>query len=97
MGAIAARHADRVIVTDDNPRTEDAALIRAEVLAAVPHGQEIADRGEAIRQAIAGLGENDTLLIAGKGHETGQLIGTTVIPFSDQEVAAAALREGQHD
>lgn len=97
MGAIAARHADRVIVTDDNPRTEDAASIRAEVLAAVPHGQEIADRGEAIRQAIAGLGENDTLLIAGKGHETGQLIGTTVIPFSDQEVAAAALREGQHD
>ncbi len=97
MGAIAARHADLVIVTDDNPRTEDAASIRAQVLSGVPGGVEIGDRGVAIRQAIAGLEKNDTLLIAGKGHETGQLIGDVMIPFSDQEVAAAALREVSHD
>jgi UDP-N-acetylmuramoyl-L-alanyl-D-glutamate--2,6-diaminopimelate ligase len=94
MGAIAAKHADTVIVTDDNPRSEDPATIRAEILTAVSDGIEIGDRGEAIAQAIASLEKGDTLLIAGKGHETGQIIGDTVVPFSDQETAIAALKAG---
>lgn len=91
MGAIAAKQADLVIVTDDNPRSEDPASIRKAILEAVPEGVEIGDRGEAIRKAVADLREGDTLLIAGKGHETGQIIGSTVIPFSDQETAKAAI------
>lgn len=91
MGEIAAKHADIVIVTDDNPRSEDPATIREAILSAVPNGIEIGDRGEAIRKAVADLREGDTLLIAGKGHETGQIIGSTVIPFSDQDTATAAL------
>lgn len=91
MGEIAAKHADVVIVTDDNPRSEDPASIRKAILEAVPNGVEIGDRGEAIRKAVAELSKGDTLLIAGKGHETGQIIGSTVIPFSDQEAAKAAL------
>ena len=91
MGEIAAKHADVVIVTDDNPRSEDPASIRRAILEAVPNGVEIGDRGEAIRKAVAGLGKGDTLLIAGKGHETGQIVGSTVIPFSDQDAAKAAL------
>lgn len=91
MGEIAAKHADVVIVTDDNPRTEDPASIRKSILEAVPNGIEIADRGEAIRKGVAELKAGDTLLIAGKGHETGQIIGSTVHPFSDQETAKAAL------
>ena len=94
MGEIAAKHADIVIVTDDNPRSEDPATIRSEVLTVVPDGIEIGDRGEAIRQAIADLKKGDTLLIAGKGHETGQIVGDTVIPFSDQNTAIAALKAG---
>ena len=94
MGKIAAKHADTVIVTDDNPRSEDPAQIRAEIMAAVPNGREISDRGEAIRTAIAELKAGDTLLIAGKGHETGQIIGDTIVPFSDQETALSALQEG---
>ncbi|MHA7899325.1 MAG: UDP-N-acetylmuramoyl-L-alanyl-D-glutamate--2,6-diaminopimelate ligase [Henriciella sp.] len=93
MGEIAAKHADLVIVTDDNPRSEDPAAIRADVLAGVPNGTEIGDRGEAIRSAVADLEKGDTLLIAGKGHETGQIIGDRVIPFSDQDAALAALQE----
>ncbi|MCR9193617.1 MAG: UDP-N-acetylmuramoyl-L-alanyl-D-glutamate--2,6-diaminopimelate ligase [Hyphomonas sp.] len=93
MGEVAAKHADLVIVTDDNPRSEDPAFIRSEVLAGVPDGLEIGDRGDAIRQAIRDLRKGDTLLIAGKGHETGQIIGDTVVPFSDQETALAALGE----
>lgn len=93
MGEVAAKHADLVIVTDDNPRSEDPAFIRSEVLAGVPNGLEIGDRGEAIRRAIKDLRKGDTLLIAGKGHETGQIIGNTVVPFSDQETALAALEE----
>lgn len=93
MGEVAAKHADLVIVTDDNPRSEDPAFIRSEVLAGVPNGTEIGDRGEAIHRAIKGLRKGDTLLIAGKGHETGQIIGDTVVPFSDQETARAALKE----
>ncbi len=93
MGEIAAKHADVVIVTDDNPRSEDPAFIRSEVLAGVPDGLEIGDRGQAIEHAIRDLRKGDTLLIAGKGHETGQIIGDTVVPFSDQETALAALKE----
>ena len=90
MGEIAAKLADRVIVTDDNPRTEDPDLIRKAILAKCPGAEEIADRGEAIRTAIARLQQGDTLLIAGKGHETGQIIGDTIIPFSDQDTALEA-------
>lgn len=91
MGAIAADGADRVIVTDDNPRSEDAARIRAAILAAAPGASEIGDRAEAIRAAIAALEPGDALLIAGKGHETGQIVGDRTLPFSDHEAVAAAL------
>ncbi len=94
MGAIAARGADAVIVTDDNPRSEDPAMIRAAILAAAPGAREIGDRAEAIRAAIAMLGAGDALVVAGKGHETGQIIGERVLPFSDAEVVRAALQEG---
>jgi UDP-N-acetylmuramoyl-L-alanyl-D-glutamate--2,6-diaminopimelate ligase len=93
MGAIAAAKADRVIVTDDNPRSEDPAAIRAAILAAAPGATEIGDRREAIRRAIAELQAGDILLIAGKGHETGQIIGDRIMPFSDHEAVAAALKE----
>ncbi len=96
MGEVAAKHADVVIVTDDNPRSEDPAAIRHDVLAGVPDGIEIGDRGAAIERAIADLEKGDTLLIAGKGHETGQIIGDTVVPFSDQDAARKALAGGAH-
>jgi len=91
MGEIATRQADDVIVTDDNPRTEDAATIRKAVLAGAPGAREIGDREVAIRTVIAELKKGDTLVIAGKGHETGQIVGKTVIPFSDQDTALSAL------
>jgi UDP-N-acetylmuramoyl-L-alanyl-D-glutamate--2,6-diaminopimelate ligase len=93
MGAVAVEKADRVIVTDDNPRSEDAAAIRASIIAAARGAAEIGDRREAIRRAIADLRPGDVLLIAGKGHETGQIIGDRVIPFSDHEAVATALKE----
>jgi UDP-N-acetylmuramoyl-L-alanyl-D-glutamate--2,6-diaminopimelate ligase len=93
MGAIAAQHADRVIVTDDNPRNEEPAAIRAAILQAAPGAVEIGDRREAIRGAIAALSPGDVLLIAGKGHESGQIIGERTLPFSDHEAVEAALRE----
>ena len=93
MGAIASQKADRVIVTDDNPRSEDAAAIRASIIAATQGAAEIGDRREAIRRAIADLRSGDVLLIAGKGHETGQIIGDRIIPFSDHEAVATALKE----
>jgi UDP-N-acetylmuramoyl-L-alanyl-D-glutamate--2,6-diaminopimelate ligase len=93
MGAIAAEKADRVIVTDDNPRSEDPATIRAAILAAAPGATEIGDRREAIGRAIAGLESGDVLLIAGKGHETGQIVGKQTLPFSDHEAVATALGE----
>ena len=92
MGRIAMENADRVIVTDDNPRSETPAAIRAAILAAAKGASEIGDRAEAIRKAIAGLQSGDVLLIAGKGHETGQIIGDRVVPFSDHEAVAAALQ-----
>jgi UDP-N-acetylmuramoyl-L-alanyl-D-glutamate--2,6-diaminopimelate ligase len=91
MGAIAAEHADAAIVTDDNPRSEDPAAIRAAILAAAPGAREIGDRAEAIRTAIGELQPGDALLIAGKGHETGQIVGDRVLPFSDHDAARAAL------
>jgi UDP-N-acetylmuramoyl-L-alanyl-D-glutamate--2,6-diaminopimelate ligase len=91
MGAIAAENADQVIVTDDNPRSEDPATIRAAILAAAKGAADIGDRTEAIRQGIAALQPGDALLIAGKGHETGQIVGDKVLPFSDHEAVAAAL------
>ncbi len=91
MGAIATELADRAIVTDDNPRSEDPATIRAEILAAAPGGREIGDRRQAIDTAIAELAEGDVLVIAGKGHEPGQIVGDRVLPFDDREVAHAAL------
>jgi UDP-N-acetylmuramoyl-L-alanyl-D-glutamate--2,6-diaminopimelate ligase len=93
MGAVAAERADRIIVTDDNPRGEDAASIRAAIMTAAPGAVEIGDRSAAIRSAIAGVRRGDVLLIAGKGHETGQIIGDRVVPFSDHEAVAAALKE----
>jgi UDP-N-acetylmuramoyl-L-alanyl-D-glutamate--2,6-diaminopimelate ligase len=93
MGEIAGRMADEVIVTDDNPRTEDAAAIRADILAAVPGAREVGDRAEAIRTAVRALAPGDVLLIAGKGHEDYQIIGTTKHHFSDHEVVAATLKD----
>lgn len=96
MGAVAQKLADVVIVTDDNPRSEDPAAIRSAVLAGAPQAREIGDRAEAIRTAVGMLRAGDALLVAGKGHETGQIIGGVSHPFSDQEVAAAALTMEQN-
>ncbi len=93
MGAIAASGADRVIVTDDNPRSEDPASIRQAILEAAPNAEEIADRGAAIRAALEGVGPDDVVLIAGKGHEQGQIIGPLTMPFDDVEEAQAAVME----
>jgi len=92
MGRIAVDNADRAIVTDDNPRSENPAAIRAAILADAPGALEIGDRAEAIRKAIGDLKNGDVLLIAGKGHETGQIIGDRILPFSDHEAVAAALQ-----
>ena len=91
MGEVAAKQADLVIVTDDNPRSETPETIRAAILEGAPQATEIGDRGEAIRAGVAALKPGDSLLIAGKGHETGQIVGNEVIPFSDQETARDAL------
>lgn len=98
MGAIAAMKADLVIVTDDNPRSEDPAVIRAEILAGTQGAggtgaEEIGDRAEAIRSAVARLQPGDALLVAGKGHETGQIIGDRTYPFSDAAEVRAAMGE----
>ena len=92
MGRIAAENADRVVITDDNPRGESPAAIRAAILANAPGATEIGDRAEAIRKTIADLKTGDVLLIAGKGHETGQIIGDRIVPFSDHDTVAAALQ-----
>jgi UDP-N-acetylmuramoyl-L-alanyl-D-glutamate--2,6-diaminopimelate ligase len=93
MGQIANALAGTVIVTDDNPRNEDPAAIRAEILAGAPAARDIGDRQEAIRAGVRLIGHGDVLLIAGKGHETGQIIGSIVKPFSDHEAVRAALAE----
>ncbi len=91
MGRIAADKADIVIVTDDNPRSEDPATIRAAILADAPGAIEIGDRAQAIRHAVSLLGAGDVLVVAGKGHETGQIVGASTLPFSDHDVLAEAL------
>jgi UDP-N-acetylmuramoyl-L-alanyl-D-glutamate--2,6-diaminopimelate ligase len=91
MGAIATENADSVIVTDDNPRSENPESIRAAILGAAKGAQEIGDRAEAIRTAISVLQPGDALLIAGKGHETGQIVGDRTLPFSDHDAVEAAL------
>lgn len=92
MGEIAARLADIVIVTDDNPRSEDPALIRKAILAACPGATEIADRAAAIRAAVAQAQTGDVVVLAGKGHESGQIVGRDVLPFDDAEEARRAVR-----
>ena len=91
MGEAAALHADSVIVTDDNPRSEDPAAIRAEILAAAPEAVEVGDRAEAILRGVDALGPGDALLIAGKGHESGQIVGDRMLPFDDAEQASIAV------
>ena len=91
MGAIAAARADRVYVTDDNPRTEDPARIRRAIMEGCPNATEVGDRAAAIGHAIEALEHGDILLIAGKGHEQGQIVGETIIPFDDAEVARRAV------
>jgi UDP-N-acetylmuramoyl-L-alanyl-D-glutamate--2,6-diaminopimelate ligase len=91
MGEAAAKNADLVFVTDDNPRTEDPAVIRTAVMLGAPGAIEVPDRAEAILRAVDALGPGDALLIAGKGHETGQIIGQDVLPFDDGEQASMAV------
>ncbi len=91
MGQAAARRADRIVVTDDNPRSEDPAAIRREVLRGAPGAQEIGDRREAIFSAVSGIGEGDVLVIAGKGHESGQIYGAETRPFDDMKAAREAI------
>jgi UDP-N-acetylmuramoyl-L-alanyl-D-glutamate--2,6-diaminopimelate ligase len=93
MGEIAMRLADVVIVTDDNPRSEDPATIRAEIMTAAQGATEIGDRAEAIRTAVGMLEAGDTLIVAGKGHEEGQTVGDKVLPFSDHTQIRKALED----
>ncbi|TAN14813.1 MAG: UDP-N-acetylmuramoyl-L-alanyl-D-glutamate--2,6-diaminopimelate ligase [Rhizobiaceae bacterium] len=93
MGEIATRLADIVIVTDDNPRSEDPASIRKAILEGAPDATEIGNRHDAIREAVGMLRSGDTLIIAGKGHEEGQTIGSRTLPFSDSREARMALAE----
>lgn len=92
MGQAAAEFADVVCVTDDNPRTEDPAKIRSSIIAECKDAIELSDRAEAIETAISQLEKGDVLLIAGKGHETGQIVGDAVLPFDDRKVAQTALK-----
>jgi UDP-N-acetylmuramoyl-L-alanyl-D-glutamate--2,6-diaminopimelate ligase len=96
MGAVAVDKSDVAIVTDDNPRSEEPAEIRREILAAAPGALEIPGRATAVAQAIAWLKQGDVLLIAGKGHETGQIVKGTIIPYSDHDAVDAALRGVAH-
>jgi UDP-N-acetylmuramoyl-L-alanyl-D-glutamate--2,6-diaminopimelate ligase len=91
MGEVATRLADTVYVTDDNPRSEDAASIRAAIMAAAPGAIEIGDRRAAIIAAVKDLQPGDLLLLAGKGHEQGQIVGSDVRPFDDLLVAREAV------
>jgi UDP-N-acetylmuramoyl-L-alanyl-D-glutamate--2,6-diaminopimelate ligase len=91
MAAAVAKNADVAYLTDDNPRTEDPAQIRMEALVGAPNAIEIGDRAKAIATAVAALQQDDILLVAGKGHEEGQTIGTTIIPFKDHDAVAAAI------
>jgi UDP-N-acetylmuramoyl-L-alanyl-D-glutamate--2,6-diaminopimelate ligase len=99
MGSIAAKLADQVVVTSDNPRTEDPQQILADVVAGIPDGTDLqvnGDRAVAIASAIANAGVDDLVLIAGKGHEDYQILGTTKVHFDDREEAETALRARLH-
>jgi UDP-N-acetylmuramoyl-L-alanyl-D-glutamate--2,6-diaminopimelate ligase len=91
MGEVAVRGSDLVIVTDDNPRGEDPAAIRVAILQGATGATEIAGRREAIAEALRLAGPDDIVLLAGKGHETGQIVGDRTLPFSDHDAVAAAL------
>ena len=91
MGRAAAENADLVIVTDDNPRSEEPGSIRAQVLEGAPEATEVGDRAEAILRGVDLLQPGDALLVCGKGHETGQIVGDTVYPFDDVEQASVAV------
>lgn len=91
MGEVATRLSDIVIVTDDNPRSEEPQTIRSEIMAAAPGALEIGDRAKAISHAVSLLGNGDTLIVAGKGHEEGQIVGGVTLPFSDHEQVRTAL------
>lgn len=91
MGQAAIQNADLVIVTDDNPRSEDPAVIRAAVMQGATGASEVGDRAEAILRGVDALGSGDALLIAGKGHETGQIVGDDILPFDDVEQASVAV------
>jgi UDP-N-acetylmuramoyl-L-alanyl-D-glutamate--2,6-diaminopimelate ligase len=91
MGRIAVEKSDLAIVTDDNPRSERPEAIRAEILAGAPGAREIGDRAEAIATALAKMQRGDVVVVAGKGHETGQIVGNRVIPFSDHDEIRRAL------
>lgn len=93
MGDVAAKRADRVVVTDDNPRREEPETIRRQIMAACPSAEDIGDRAEAIAHAIATLGAGDVLVIAGKGHETGQIVGGETLPFDDIEITGKLVAE----
>ncbi|GGC25487.1 UDP-N-acetylmuramoyl-L-alanyl-D-glutamate--2,6-diaminopimelate ligase [Novosphingobium marinum] len=101
MGEAAASHADAVIVTDDNPRGEDAAAIRAAIIEGCPDAREIGDRRQAIAAAIADAGKDDIVLVAGKGHEQGQIVGRgaemRVLPFDDVDIARQCAGEAGRD
>ena len=91
MGEVATRHADSVIVTDDNPRREDPQTIRRQIMTGCTGANEIGDRAAAIKAGISSLQDGDILVIAGKGHEQGQIIGTETLPFDDASIAADIL------
>ncbi len=95
MGAVAARHADRIYVTDDNPRSEEPAEIRRAIMQAAPGATEIGDRTEAVRKAVRDLRPGDVLLVAGKGHETGQILRDRTIPYTDHDAVKAALKDSE--
>lgn len=97
MGKIATDLADKVIITDDNPRYEDAQEIRAQILDAAPNAIEIADRAQAIQKSVSNLENGDVLVVAGKGHELGQIIGDEILPFNDFEEVEKAIQGEKND
>jgi UDP-N-acetylmuramoyl-L-alanyl-D-glutamate--2,6-diaminopimelate ligase len=94
MGAVAVDKADIAIVTDDNPRSEEPSEIRREILAAAPGAIEVPGRAAAVAEAVADLKQGDVLLIAGKGHETGQIVKGAIFPYSDHDAVDVALKGG---
>ena len=97
MGQVASTGADQIFVTDDNPRTEDAAGIRASIISACPNAIEISSRAKAIAAALSSIGPGDVLLIAGKGHETVQLVGNESLPFDDAAIASHLMMQMQKE